>query len=86
MDRTLTKVPRQNLIIGYRQVVRGIASNHLGCVVIASDIDIGIKNKIVSLCQDKKVQYRIGNTKAEMGKLLNLDVACAVYAENDITE
>ena len=86
MDGTLTKLPRQNLVIGYRQVVRGIAGNHLRCVVIASDIDNGIMDKLITLCQDKKVQYRIGSTKTEMGKLLELDVACGVYAETIVTK
>lgn len=81
MDTNLTEISRQNLVIGYRQVVRGLAGGHLGCVVIASDIDIQIKEKLTELCKDKKIPLSVGATKAETGKSLGLDVACAVYAE-----
>lgn len=84
MDANLTDLPRQNLVIGYRQVVRGIADNRIRCVVIASDTDVEIKNKITSLCQDKKVRCHEGKTKAETGKMLGIDVACAIYAEKNI--
>ncbi|NLL55981.1 MAG: ribosomal L7Ae/L30e/S12e/Gadd45 family protein [Clostridiales bacterium] len=79
MDTTLTEISRQNLVVGYRQVVRGLSGNQLRCVMIASDTDIGIKDKIIALCQDKNIPYRIGMTKQETGKLLGLDVACAIY-------
>ncbi|HKL73276.1 MAG TPA: ribosomal L7Ae/L30e/S12e/Gadd45 family protein [Clostridia bacterium] len=85
MDVTLTKFSRENLVVGYRQVVRGLSSGNIRCVVIASDTDIGIKNELATLCQDKKVPCRVGTTKAETGKLIGLDVACAVYAETEVT-
>lgn len=86
MDITLTKISRQNLVVGYRQVVRGLSGGHLRCVVIASDTDIGIRQDVIALCQDKKVPYTIGVTKQETGKLLGLDVACAIYAETEIAK
>jgi ribosomal protein L7Ae-like RNA K-turn-binding protein len=86
VDEFINNVPRQNLIIGYRQVARGLTDSHLRCVVIASDIDIEIKDKLIRMCQDKNVHYVFGNTKIEMGKLLDLDVACGVCAQIDIAE
>jgi ribosomal protein L7Ae-like RNA K-turn-binding protein len=86
MDTTITKISRQNLVVGYRQVVRGLSGGHLGCVVIASDTDLGIQKDIIALCQDKKVPYRIGITKQETGKLLGLDVGCAIYAETEVAK
>lgn len=81
MDIFLEQVPASRRVVGYRQVVRGINGNQIRCVLIARDADSNIGNKIVSLCEQKSVPYRIVTDKAEIGKMLNLDVACAVCAE-----
>ncbi len=82
MDNFLEQVPLSRRVVGYRQVVRGINGNQIRCVLIARDADSNIGNQIVSLCEKKKVPYRFVTDKATMGKMLDLDVACAVCAEN----
>lgn len=79
MDKT-TKTLSENPVAGYRQVMRGLAGNHLGCVVISADIDVALKEKLTAACVANGVECKIGPCKAEIGRQLDLDVACAVYA------
>ncbi|HOO22100.1 MAG TPA: ribosomal L7Ae/L30e/S12e/Gadd45 family protein [Clostridia bacterium] len=80
---TKTQLSRNNLLAGYRQVVRGLTGGRLKYVVIASDTDSGMKEELIALCRDKNVPCRMGDTRAETGKMLGLDVACAVYGETE---
>lgn len=73
-----------DLVKGYRQVVKGIAGGYIRCVVIARDADESIIGKITSLCHEKRIPYRFEPTKKEMGDRLQLDVACAVYGEREV--
>lgn len=82
MDNFLKQVPVTQRVVGYRQVVRGINGNQIKYVLIARDVDSNIGDQIVSLCEQNKIPYKIVLDKVAMGKMLSLDVACAVCAES----
>lgn len=82
MDNFLKQVPVSQRVVGYRQVVRGINGNQIRCVLIARDVDSKIGHQIVSLCEQKNIPYKMVYDKVSMGKMLKLDVACAVCAES----
>ncbi len=81
MDNFIKRVPLSHRVVGYRQVVRGIHGNQLRCVLIARDADSFIGEQISSLCKQKNVPYEFVSDKQTMGRILQLDVPCAVCAE-----
>lgn len=77
MDKVL-KEPKENRLIGFRQVRKAVKNNHLRCVMIAIDTDESIKSQMTDLCEQRLVPYSFYSSKIEMGKELGLDVACSV--------
>lgn len=77
MDKILSQ-PKENIIIGFRQVRKAANNNHLRCVVIAKDTDQSMIAQITALCTQKQIPYRFCETKAEIGKMLKIEVACSV--------
>ncbi len=82
MDNFLERVPLSHRVVGYRQVVRGIHGNQLRCVLIARDADSFIGEQLALLCKQNNVPYEFVLDKQTMGKMLELDVPCAVCAES----
>lgn len=70
-----------NLVMGFRQVMRGLAGNRIGCVTIACDIDEKMYSQLVTVCKDKGVPYNTAGTRKNVGEKLGLDVPCGVFAE-----
>lgn len=75
----INHLSKENIVIGLRQVKKHINSDSLGCVKIAKDIDREIETEIVLLCQQRNIQYEFYPSKEKMGKMLGIDVACAVF-------
>lgn len=64
-------------VAGIRQVVRGIRSDRIRCVLVALDADEHIKTELTTLCDLKSIQLKFVLNKKELGKRLGLDVDCA---------
>lgn len=67
-----------NKVAGIRQVVRGIKSDRIRCVLVATDADEHIKTQLTALCNPKGLPLKFVLNKKELGKRLGLDVDCAV--------
>ena len=65
-------------VAGIRQVVRGIKSDRIRCVLVATDADEHIKTQLMAICTPKGLSLKFVLNKKELGKRLGLDVDCAV--------
>ena len=72
------KADGESKVAGIRQVVRGIKSDRIRCVLVATDADEHIKTELTSLCSSNAIELRYVLNKKELGKRLDLDVDCAV--------
>lgn len=64
-------------VAGYREVVRGIYADRIGCVAIAWNTERHIKRELEALCKSHGVSYVKACSKEKLGSELGLDVACA---------
>lgn len=74
----IENIAKSSLVIGYRQIVKGINGQHFRCVVLAVDSDELFKAKVTELCQVNKISLILFNSKEELGKVANIDVPCGV--------
>lgn len=78
MDKLKKDINSHQSVFGMREVTRYICLGNIRCVVIASNADEPIKEKLTRLCETKNVPYRFVPSKEEMGKVANLERACSV--------
>jgi large subunit ribosomal protein L7A len=64
-------------IAGIKQVARGILSDTVTTVYLATDCDSFIENKIMSLTKDK-IKVIKKYTQKQLGEACNIDVGAAV--------
>lgn len=80
MDNFLT-VPKENRVVGLREVLRLIAKGRIKYALIAKDADAHILSELKAVCAKNGVGLRTAQDKKRMGELLGLDVPCAVCGE-----
>jgi len=76
MDKILEN--RDKLIKGKKQVMKGLLESRLQKVIIASDNEEHFNYEIVKKCELTGTEYQISLSKAELGKICNIDVPCGV--------
>lgn len=81
MESFLKQVPREMRIAGLRETMRALREGNVKRVLIARDADNDIQNLIAKTCTDLGINFRFVSDKEEIGRLLNLDVGCAVVAQ-----
>ncbi|MBR7110305.1 MAG: ribosomal L7Ae/L30e/S12e/Gadd45 family protein [Clostridia bacterium] len=74
-------LPKERLIVGLKQVLRGIEEGTVRCVTVASDADAFIKERVVNEAKAKNVEIKWCSTKEELGKLCKVAVPTATCAE-----
>ena len=72
---------KDRLIVGMKQVLRGIEEGTVRCVTVASDADAFIVERVVSQAKAKNIEVKWCPTKEELGKLCRVDVPTATAAE-----
>lgn len=65
-------------LVGLKQVLRGIESGDVGCVVIAADSESFIEECVRNAIGTKCVKVLICPTRKELGKAACIDVPAAV--------
>jgi len=71
-------INNSSVLVGTRQVLKACAKGALRCVILASDADESICNKIVQTCAQHNTEVYNFPSKRELGKLAGIDVASAV--------
>lgn len=76
-EASLKQLLSEKHVAGYREVVRGIRANRIGCVAVAGNADRHIKRELVTMCKQNGINVIFRYSKEELGSALELDVACA---------
>ncbi len=64
-------------LIGTKAVLKGVANKDIRCVILASDIEAVVTNKVKSSCEKYGIQIIEYPSRHELGKLCGIEVACA---------
>ena len=78
---TIGDLPKDQIVVGFKQVLRGIEEGTVRCVTVASDADAFIKELVVNEAKAKNVEIKWCSTKEELGKLCKIAVPTATCAE-----
>lgn len=73
----MTKLLNQDKVLGLRQVIRGVMSGKIRCVILADNADKDIKRRLTELCGSRSVPIVFTADMAELGREAGLDVGCA---------
>ncbi len=75
--KAIANTPKDELVVGFKQVLKGIEEETARCVVVASDSDSFIFDKVVEMAKFYSVEVLECPTKVELGKLCRVDVPTA---------
>lgn len=73
----VSMLKRSPKLVGLKQVLSSVGSGKLRCVVLAPDADPDIRGKVLTACIRHSVEVINYASKAELGKLCGIEVACA---------
>ena len=65
-------------LVGLKQVVRGISEGIVWCVIVASDSDEFVLQRIRDAIGDRKVSVKTIDSKSKLGALAGIEVAASV--------
>ena len=65
-------------LVGLKQVLRGITDGTVWCVIVSSDCEEFIKERLKKEAHGKEVSFEKGPQMAELGAKVNIDVGAAV--------
>ena len=74
-------ISKSNLVMGFRQVMRGLENENIRCVVVDCDIVEKMYNQIVKACRVNGIDCKTGKSRNDIGAILGLEVPCGVFAE-----
>ena len=64
--------------VGLKQVLRGITDGTVWCVIVSSDCEEFIKERLRDQAAGKEVEFKKGPDMSELGKISKIDVGAAV--------
>ena len=65
-------------LVGLKQVLRGITDGTVWCVIVSSDCEEFIKERLRDQAAGKEVEFKKGPDMLELGKISKIDVGAAV--------
>ena len=65
-------------LVGLKQVLRGITDGTVWCVIVSSDCEEFIKERLKKEAAGRSVSFSKGPTMAELGAKVQIDVGAAV--------
>ncbi len=77
---SIGELPKDRLVVGFKQVLRGIEEGTVRCVVVASDADAFIVDKVKELATERGVEISECQSKELLGKLCKVQVPTATAA------
>ena len=78
--KMIANLAHGELVVGLNKVIKSIEEGTTRCVVVASDSDSFIVEKVTSLAMEYGVEFIECPTRVELGRLCRVDVATAVCA------
>lgn len=65
-------------LVGTKQVLKGLSEGTIRCVIVATDTDSFIKNKIVAHTKKAEAEILWCDTMEKLGKMCEIDVGASV--------
>ncbi len=62
-------------VVGSKQVLKGISTDTVRCVIVSLDADVEIRRKIVVQAQLHNVQVQYVQSKKRLGEMCGIDVS-----------
>ena len=75
--KAIANTPKSQMVVGFKQVLKGIEEGTARCVVVASDSDSFIYEKVCETAKFYSVPIAECPSKAELGRLCRIDVPTA---------
>ncbi len=73
-------LPKDRLVVGFKQVLRGIEEGTVRCVAVASDADAFIVERVTAQAEAKGIEIATYPSKEQLGKLCRVAVPTATAA------
>ena len=67
-----------NKLVGLKQVLRGITDGTVWCVIVSSDCEEFIKERLRLQAVGREIEFRKGPDMSELGRIAKIDVGAAV--------
>ena len=64
--------------VGLKQVLRGITDGTVWCVIVSSDCEEFIKERLHEAAAGREIAFREGPEMSELGRVVKIDVGAAV--------
>lgn len=74
----LKLINNSSILVGTKQVLKACAKDALRCVILASDADESLCDKVTQLCHEHDTEIIIFPSKRELGLAAGIEVASAV--------
>ena len=71
---------KDRLLIGIKQSTKAMKSGEVSTVIVARDIDADLKVKIINLAEKMNIPYEMVESKEQLGKACDIEVATALVA------
>ena len=78
--KMIASLARSDYVVGLKQVLKSLEEGTARCVVVASDSDSFIKERVTTVAMECGVEFIECPTKVELGRLCRVDVSTAVCA------
>jgi len=78
MYRVVEQAPKDRIVVGTKQVMRGILGGQIEYVVVAKDADRPLLDRIINECNDKKIPCHEVAEKSQLGLRVGVKIGTAV--------
>jgi large subunit ribosomal protein L7A len=69
-----------DFIVGTKQTLKALQNNEVAEIVIASDADQRITNKVIALAKEQQIPISIVDSMKKLGKACGIEVGAAAVA------
>lgn len=76
----ISRLKTANKVVGIKQVKRALTSHEVDILYLANDADEFIKQQVLELAKDRKIQIIELETMRELGDACGIDVGAATAA------
>jgi large subunit ribosomal protein L7A len=70
----------KDFIVGTKQTLKALQNNEVAEIVIASDADQRITNKVIALAKEQQIPISIVDSMKKLGKACGIEVGAAAVA------
>ncbi len=76
-EKLLKLLNRSSIVVGSKQVLRGISDGTVRCVIVAADADADVRVRIVEAAEKRNVAVEKAHSKRWLGEAAGVEVSAA---------